>query len=282
VEHTSVEGLLARARAEGLPRLDAQVLLAHALGCARTWLHTHPEASVPPSARASFALNCRRRLDGVPVAYLTGLREFHGLSLVVTPDVLDPRPDTEVLVDWALQMLHGPLADRVRPIVADLGTGSGAVALAIGQACPRARLIATDVSPAALAVARRNGQRLGLQVDWRQGDWLAALRGERVDLLVGNPPYVAEGDPHLAALRHEPQLALVSGSQGLDALLHIAATAPRHLQPGGWLLLEHGADQADAVARALHAAGFGEVAHRHDLAGHRRCTGGRQPTRAPD
>lgn len=280
MHETSIAGLLEQAQSGGLQRLDAQVLLAHLLARPRSWLHAHPEAELTPELRQRFETACRRRLDGVPVAYLTGQREFHGLRLAITPAVLDPRPDTEILVEWALDILRGPLAATAHPVVVDLGTGSGAVALAIHHACGRSRVIAIDQSGSALALARRNGRELGLSIDWRQGDWLAPLSGERVDLLVGNPPYVAEDDPHLSTLRHEPREALVSGPQGLDALRHIVAAAPAHLRPGGWLLLEHGADQAAAVADCLRDAGLDAVAHRRDLAGHLRCTGACRPTRA--
>ena len=266
--------LLEQARRKGLGRLDAQVLLAHALGRSRTWLAAHADEVGSPRLREAFEQACSRRLDGVPVAYLVGQREFYGLALEITPDVLDPRPDTEVLVDWALECLAGPLAATARPLVADLGTGSGAIALAISHHCPRACVIGTDRCGAALAVAAGNGRRLGLPVHWRQGHWLSALPGERMDLLISNPPYIAEDDPHLPALRHEPRGALVAPGQGLADLRLIATSAPACLRPGGWLLLEHGADQADSVATLLQHAGFTQVSHRHDLAGHRRCTGG--------
>lgn len=269
--------LLDRARQRGLSRLDAQVLLAHAAGRSRTWLAAHGDEPGGPRLCEAFEQACSRRLEGVPVAYLVGRREFYGLVLTITPDVLDPRPDTEVLVDWALECLAGPLAPAARPVVADLGTGSGAIALAISHHCPRAHVIGTDRCDAALAVAAGNGRQLGLSVDWLPGDWLGALPGTPVDLLVSNPPYLAGDDPHLPALRHEPRRALVASEQGLADLRRIATAAPAHLRPGGWLLLEHGADQADSVAALLRDAGFAAVAHRHDLAGHRRCTGGRLP-----
>jgi release factor glutamine methyltransferase len=275
---TTIGALLAQARHIGLARLDAQVLLAHAAGRSRTWLVAHADDVADAAVRESFEAACRRRLDGVPVAYLVGQREFYGMVLAITPDVLDPRPDTEVLVDWALECLAGPLSTRARPVVADLGTGSGAIALAVRRHCPRAHVIGTDRSGAALAVATLNGQRLGLPVQWREGDWLRALdEGERAELLVSNPPYVAEGDPHLPALRHEPLGALVAPQQGLADLRRIVSAAPGHLHPGGWLLLEHADDQAASVAQMLRDAGFTSVAHRHDLAGHRRCTGGHLP-----
>jgi release factor glutamine methyltransferase len=277
VPHETIDGLLADAQNAGLARLDAQVLLAHVLTRPRTWLRAHGDAGVAAEQRQQYRAACQQRRCGVPVGYLTGKREFYGLTLGITPDVLDPRPDTEVLVDWALHCLRERAGGADVPVVADLGTGSGAVALAIKHQWPGARVLATDISAAALAVALSNGRALGLAVEWRAGDWLEALADERVDLLVSNPPYIAEGDPHLAALEHEPRLALVAGAQGLDALQHVIHGAAAHLQPGAWLLLEHGAGQADAVARLLRGAGFATVEHRRDLAGHVRCTGGRWP-----
>jgi release factor glutamine methyltransferase len=199
--------------------------------------------------------------------------------------VLDPRPDTETLVDWALDGLAAAAPRPGTPIqVLDLGTGSGAIALAVADAARRAepssamhsvQVTAVDLSEAALAVARANGVRLGLAVDWRAGAWFEPVAGCRFDRVLSNPPYIAEGDPHLAALQHEPQLALTAGPDGLRDLRQIVAQASDHLQPGGWLLLEHGHDQADAVAALLAAAGFEAIDHRRDLPGHVRCTGGR-------
>jgi release factor glutamine methyltransferase len=206
-----------------------------------------------------------------------GHHEFHGLRLAVRPGVLDPRPDTEVLVDWALALLDGPLATQPAPAVLDLGTGSGAIALAGASTRGRARVTATDRSAEALAVAQANGLALGLAVEWRAGDWWAAVAGRRFDLVLSNPPYLAEDDPHLPALRHEPREALVAADQGLADLHALADTAGDHLRPGGWLLLEHGHAQGDAVAARLRAAGFVEVTTHADLAGRPRCTGGRWP-----
>lgn len=276
---------LARARAAGVDRLDAQLLLGAVLGRPREWLLAHDDAPLADEAAARFDTLLARRAAGEPVAYLLGEREFHGLVLKVAPAVLVPRPDTETLVDWALELLAGPLAGQAAPAVADLGTGSGAIALAVRHACPRARLFASDASADALAVARANGERLGLPVHWRQGDWwqpYAAAGVPPLALALSNPPYIAAGDPHLPALRHEPVQALVPpGGDGLAALRAIVAGAPPHLAPGGWLLLEHGHDQADAVALLLRDAGFAAVQHRQDLAGHRRCTGGRLRDAAP-
>jgi release factor glutamine methyltransferase len=264
---------LAQAAAAGLERLDAQLLMLRALGrphSDRAWLVAHDTDQFPPAAMESFAALCRRRLEGEPVAYLVGEKEFFGLPLAVDARVLVPRPDTETLVQWALDVLQG----RKTPRVIDLGTGSGAIALALAQKRPDAQVEAVDASEAALEVARANAARLGLPVTFRRADWLDGAG--RYDLVVSNPPYVAAGDPHLAALRHEPQSALAAGPDGLDDLRRIAAAAPAHLLPGGWLLVEHGHDQAAAVRGLLAAAGLTGVASRPDLAGIPRCTGGQR------
>lgn len=263
----------------GLSRLEAQRLLAHVLGLpagqARAWLITHDRDTVAPADLAAYEALVARFLDGEPMGYLLGEQEFHGLPLQVGPGVLVPRPDTETLVDWALDCLQG----QASPRVADLGTGSGAIALAIAARHPGAQVVAVDLSDAALATARANAQRLGLGVSFRQGAWWQALApGDGpFDLVASNPPYIREDDPHLAALHHEPRSALVSGPDGLDDIRAIIAGAPAWLAPDGWLLLEHGWDQAAAVARLMTAAGWREVGHRQDLAGHLRCTGGRRP-----
>jgi release factor glutamine methyltransferase len=266
---------MALARAWGVDRVDAQMLLTDLIGRSRTWLLTHDQDRLDPDQARRWIDRLERRADGVPVAYLTGRHEFHGLDLDVTPAVLDPRPDTETLVDWALELLAqgGPA-----PQVLDLGTGSGAIALALRCRGPAAaEVTAVDVSAEALVVARRNGQRLGLAVRWLLGSWFEPVRqvgADRFELIISNPPYIAEGDPHLPALRHEPRLALTSGTDGLDAIRHLVGQAPEHLRPGGWLLFEHGFDQGPAVAALLQARGFTRITHRHDLAGHCRCTGG--------
>jgi release factor glutamine methyltransferase len=267
------EGLLL-----GLDRMDAEGLLLHALGRPRSdraWLRAHDTDPLTVETHRTYAGGCQRRLQGEPLAYITGTREFHGLELQVDARVLDPRADTETLVDWALELLGTPLLpdQDQRPRVADLGTGSGAVALALRHRHPRAQVWAVDASAAALEVARANAQRLGLEVHFAQGDWLTPLHG-RWSLLVSNPPYIADADPHLAALGHEPLNALVSGADGLDDIRRIVSAAPAHLCPGGWLLLEHGHDQGHAVARLLEQRGFTQVQHRKDLAGIVRCTGG--------
>lgn len=268
---------MAAARHLGVARLDAQWLLAYHLGRPRSWLLAHDADPLPAAVADAVLADLLLRADGVPLAYLTGSREFHGLPLRITPDVLDPRPDTETLVDWALDLLGGELTAVATPQVVDLGTGSGAIALAVKNACPRARVRALDASLAALAVARGNGQRLGLPVDWLASDWWSGLPPPAVHLALSNPPYIAADDPHLPALKHEPQAALTPGVDGLAAIDALIAGAAAHLRPGGWLLLEHGCDQGDAVRRRLAGAGFERVGTRHDLAGHERCSGGRWP-----
>lgn len=257
-------------------RLDAEALLAHAAGMNRTDLVTGADRPLDPGSVARFRDLVERRARGEPVAYLTGRREFWSLALEVTPATLIPRPETELLVEQALRRI-APDADA---LIADLGTGSGAVALAIARERPRARIVATDRSPAALAVARRNAARLGIaNVEFREGEWFAPLVELRFDLVVGNPPYVALGDPHLAHgdLRFEPVEALVAGPDGLEAIRRIARDARAHLEPGAWLLLEHGYDQAAGVREILRAGGYREIASHRDLAGIERVTEGRQP-----
>ena len=275
----SVAQALAEARALGIDRLDAQMIVGAQLAQQRAWLIAHDDALLSASqadaARAAF----QRRAAGEPVAYLLGEKEFHGLRLEVDANVLVPRPDTEVLVDWALELLAARLllpasSDRPAPCVIDLGTGSGAIALAVKHDCPRAHVMATDASADALAVARRNADRLGLDVGFAHGSWWSATRSDaRFDLILSNPPYIAGGDAHLAALAHEPLLALTPGGDGLDALREIVGGAAAHLAPGGRLLLEHGYDQADAVAALLRRQGFAAIETRLDLAGQPRCTG---------
>ena len=270
--------VLAQAQAAGLDRLDAQVLLLHLLGRPheRAWLIAHDDQHLAPDLAQPYAELCARRLAGEPVAYLCGEKEFFGLKLAVDARVLVPRPDTEVLVEWALSL---PLPQAARVI--DLGTGSGAMALALKHSRPAWQISAVDASEAALQVARANGQALGLDLEWRMGDWLGQVTGP-FDLIVSNPPYIAEDDPHLPALRHEPRMALSAGPQGLDALRILIAQAPSRLAPGGWLLLEHGHDQAPAVRGLLADAGLVEVQGRLDLAGIERCSGARLSPAAPD
>ncbi|NJN45514.1 MAG: peptide chain release factor N(5)-glutamine methyltransferase [Candidatus Competibacteraceae bacterium] len=255
------------------PNLDAEVLLSHALQRSRSYLHAWPERLPGNSARACFALLLERRLRGEPIAYLVEQREFWSLNLKVTPATLIPRPETELLVELALQRI----ATDSAALVADLGTGSGAIALAIAQERPHARLIATDRDSAALAVAKDNAQRLGLHnVAFRQGDWCDALGRERFAVIVSNPPYLALDDPHQQQgdLRFEPPTALVAGRDGLAAIRTIIAQAVGYLQPGGGLLLEHGYDQATDVQALLHAQGFTNLSCHQDMAGiDRACCG---------
>lgn len=268
------------AAACGLDRLDAQLLLLHALGRPahdRAWLLAHDDDALPEAAGACFARHVARRVAGEPVAYLLGEKEFHGLALRVDARVLVPRPDTETLVEWALEILRrsSPAAADAPPRVLDLGTGSGAIALALAHRRPHADVTAVDASADALAVAAANARALNLPLRCLHGSWLTPVSGERFNLIVSNPPYIAEGDPHLAALTHEPITALTAGPDGLDDIRHIVAEAGAHLYPGGWLLLEHGYDQANAVAALLRAAQFTDVTTRIDLGGQPRCTGGR-------
>lgn len=259
---------LAHAHALGVARLDAQLLLAHGLQRPRAWLIAHDEQLLDERQQQAYTAQLAQRLAGVPVAYLVGEREFFGLTLAVTPDVLVPRPETEGLVEWALQLLPGvPGAG-----VVDLGTGSGAIALALAHRAPSSQVVATDASAAALAVARRNATRHGLVVEFVLGDWWEPLAGRRFGLAVSNPPYVAGHDAHLRTLSHEPRRALTPEGDGLAALRRIIDGAPDHLLPGAWLLLEHGHDQAAEVQGLLLRRGFGASATRLDLAGLPRCT----------
>ncbi|MBP6321114.1 MAG: peptide chain release factor N(5)-glutamine methyltransferase [Giesbergeria sp.] len=273
---TTLRDALAQAQALGLERIDAQLLLLHILNRAdagRAWLLAHDTDTLAPSEQARFIALCQRRAAGEPVAYLRGMKEFYGLTLQVDARVLDPRPDTETLVDWALQLL----APLPAPRVLDLGTGSGAIALALQHQRPDAQVSAVDASADALAVAQANAARLGLAVQFARGNWLRGVAGQ-FDVIASNPPYIAAADPHLAALRHEPLQALASGADGLDDIRSIVAQAPSHLLPGGWLLLEHGWEQAEAVQALLRSAGFAEVQSRKDLAGIVRCSGAQWPS----
>jgi release factor glutamine methyltransferase len=266
----------------GLPRLEARILLEHASGRTRSWLIAHGDEPARADTVVEFSrLAERRQRDGEPVAYLTGCREFHGLDLAVGPDVLSPRPETELLVDYALGIVaddNGVTCDPLR--VLELGTGSGAIALAIAAARPEARIVATDRSEAALTRAQVNGSRLQLdqRIEWRLGDWWEAIGSdERFFMVLSNPPYIAERDPHLGQgdLRHEPIGALVSGHDGLDAIRTIAAGARAHLEDRGWLLLEHGFEQATQVRELLEQEGLDSIFTLRDLEGRERVTGGR-------
>ena len=275
----SVSRCVAEALAQARRRIDAadaDMLLAHALGRSRAWLLAHGEDGIANADEARFMGLVERRVAGEPVAYLVGSRGFWTLDLAVTPATLVPRPETELLVELALARIPAGVDARI----ADLGTGSGANALAIAKERPRARVVATDASVSALDVARANAKRNGIgNVEFRHGDWLAPLAGESFDLIASNPPYIALGDPHLGEgdLRFEPASALASGSDGLDAIRVIASGAPAHLRAGGWLSLEHGWVQGDAVRALLREAGFVAVATERDLEGRDRVTLGRLP-----
>ena len=260
------------AEASPAPRLDAELLLAQALGRERSYLHAHPEAIPAAAALAGFRQLISRRRGGEPIAYLTSKREFWSLELKVTPATLIPRHETELLVELALQRI--PAVDQWRLL--DLGTGSGAIALALARERPRCRVTATDSSTAALAVAAENATALQVSnVEFLAGEWFAPLDGRRFDLIVSNPPYVREGDAHLqdGDVRFEPRSALTSGGDGLEDLRRIVTTASTHLEPGGWLLLEHGYDQGAHVRALLSAQGYGRVATFRDLQGQERVSG---------
>ena len=264
---------LARLQAQGVDRLDAQLLLLHVLiqpAHHRAWLLAHDTDEMSPQALQGLDALVERRLQGEPVAYLTGNKEFYGLDLRVDKRVLVPRPDTETLVDWALDVLN-PMNEAS---VIDLGTGSGAIALALKATRPDLQLSALDTSEDALTVARANAERLKLDVKFQQSAWLSSVQG-RFNVIVSNPPYIAAQDAHLAALTPEPLQALASGADGLDDLRQIIQAAPAHLLSGGWLLLEHGYDQASLVRALLADSGFIEVQSRRDLSGIERCSGGR-------
>lgn len=273
---------LAAAQARGLDRLDAQLLLLHALGKpgdARAWLLAHDTDVLPDPAAEDFRVMCSRRAAGEPLAYIVGSKEFFGLQLQVDARVLVPRPDTETLVNWALELLQTPGMAK-SPAVLDLGTGSGAIALAIAHnlqvTAHKGTVMAVDASADALDVARDNAARLGLSLDFIQSQWLKEVGG-RFHLIVSNPPYIASADPHLVDLAYEPLAALAAGEDGLDDIREISRQAPGKLLPGGWLLLEHGYDQAEAVCALLAREGFVQIQSRMDLAGIARCSGGLWP-----
>ena len=263
---------LAAAQALGLDRLDAQLLLLHALGkpdSQRAWLLAHDGDVLPEHAMEMFRSLTLRRAAGEPLAYIVGYKEFFGLRFNVDARVLVPRPDTETLVQWALEVLK-PVAD---PEVLDLGTGSGAVAIAIARSL-ECKVTATDFSAQALAVASKNARQLRTDVQFIHSNWLEKVSGH-YHVIASNPPYIADQDPHLAALANEPLSALTAGADGLNDIRQIIQSAPDHLHPEGWLLLEHGYDQADTVCKLLTQHGFAQVQSRHDLAGIARCSGGR-------
>ena len=300
---TLIREALSQAQRLGVARLDAQLLLVHVLTTVvaaadappptvtRSWLLSHDDHALAPQQAQAWATTLQRRAAGEPLAYVVGEQPFCGLRLRVTPAVLIPRPETEGLVQWALECLH--TAQKTQPRVLDLGTGSGAVALAIKHRCAHATVWASDISPAALAVAVDNAQRLQLTINWVRANWwatpadninsshlwdhgLPATAGA-FDLVVSNPPYIAAGDSHLAALQHEPNTALVGADDGLGDLRRIISGSPARLAPGAWLLLEHGHDQAAALQALLLQAGFEAPQTRTDLSGLPRCTGARWP-----
>lgn len=262
-------------------RLEAQLILAHALGVTRVWLIAHDTDPLTPAQIDACTALLQRRRNGEPVAHLLGEREFYGRPYRVTPATLIPRPETELLVEQALARLPSDAPARVL----DLGTGTGCIALTLALERPLVQVTAVDASPEALTVARDNAQRLGAtNADFLESDWFAGLAAERFDLIVSNPPYIAAADPHLAQgdVRFEPRSALAAGPAGLDDLRRIVAAAPAHLKPGGWLLLEHGWDQGEAVPSLLLEAGFDSIACHPDLAGHPRVTLGRVPLSAAE
>lgn len=260
-------------RGSGLDPLDARVLMRAALQTTDAEIAGHPERVPGARGRARFLKWVARRRAGEPIAYLTGEREFYGLLFKVTPAVLIPRPDTELLVDLALERVAADASSRVL----DLGTGSGCAAIAIARSRPRARVTALDIAPPALALARENAAVHGVELELVESDWFAALAGRRYDLVLANPPYIAESDPHLGRgdLRFEPRAALVSGPSGLDAIRTIVEQGARHLAPGGWLLFEHGRDQGDGSRGLLDAYDYGDVTTWRDLSGAERVSGGR-------
>ena len=253
------------------PRLDAEILLSLALGKPRSHLHAWPREKVERQRRDTFRKLIQRRQQGEPIAYLTGQQEFWSLKLRVTPDTLVPRPETEHLVELALDLVPRDAAW----LIADLGTGPGTIALALARERPRCKFIAVDICEAALAVAMENARRLGISnVSFRQSDWFSQIRGLRFDAITANPPYVRSNDPCLARLTHEPGIALVSGPGGMEALETIIREARSHLKDAGWLLLEHGHDQGDATLELLRRHGYHKVAGHRDYAGHARNAAG--------
>lgn len=265
----TVANLLRRGQ---LPHAEARALLAYSLRVTRERLIAFPETAVPPPALAAYEALVKRRREGEPLAYLLGEKEFYGRRFAVTRDVLVPRPDSEALVEVALECLSPMTAPRIL----ELGTGSGCIAITLQLERPDARIVATDISAAALTVARANARYLDAGVTFRQGDWFAAVKpAEEFDLIVSNPPYVAAADPHIDALRHEPAMALTDGHDGLRFLSALIAGARAHLCASAWLALEHGYDQAPAVERLLRDAGFRDVAMRRDAGGQPRVSIGR-------
>ena len=271
-----------RQASQRIDRLDARRLLEHVCACTHSDLIAHPEREMSGAQFAEFDALLSRREAGEPLAYLVGSADFYGLEFFVSPAVLIPRPDTEVLVDQAKRLVQEWGQQRAAPLIADLGTGSGIVAILLARLCPSAAITAVDLSAGALDVARANAARHGAQIRLLEGDWYAPLGEERFDLIVSNPPYVADGDQHLQlnGLPFEPQSALtdgVAGGDGLACIRILVAGAQNHLLPDGWMLIEHGYDQAVKVRVILRAAGFENVASWRDSAAIERVSGGRQP-----
>jgi len=270
----NVAQCLTRGQVLGLPRLEAQILFLHAAGRSlhdRAWLLAHDTDAVLPEHIAAFEAFAQRRLQHEPVAYIVGQKEFFGLNLAIDKRVLDPRPDTEVLVEWALACGQG----LEHPKYLDLGTGSGAIALALKSQLPDAQVLGVDSSTDALNLAAQNAHHLALNVSFLQSHWFSQVQG-KFNVLVSNPPYIEDLDPHLAQLTHEPLQALTSGPDGLQDIRNIVQNAPNHLEKGGWLLIEHGWNQAAAVRGLLEQAGFKQVQSKLDLAGIERCSGGQK------
>jgi release factor glutamine methyltransferase len=253
--------------ASGIDAREARLLLAEVCGFSQAALVASPEQEIPYEVENAFFHFTKRRKKGEPVAYILGRKEFYGLELSVNPSVLIPRPETELLVDLALE--------RKPASMLDLGTGSGAIGIAVKFNRPQTKVVAVDSDLSALMTARRNAAKLNLEIDFRHGRWFEPVAGERFELIVSNPPYVASGDPHLQELRFEPQGALLAGADGLDCIRDIAGRASAHLQPGAWLLLEHGQGQEHAVRELLAGAGLQSITTWPDLAGIARITGGK-------
>ena len=262
------------ARSSDSPRLDAELLLARALDVPRSYLVAHPEDCPDAAARARFDDALEQRVAGMPMAYIAGEKEFWSLSLMVSRATLVPRPETELLVEEALALIPRETSYRVL----DLGTGSGAIALSLARERPLADVTASDLSEAALAIAAPNARQLDIaNVRFVAGNWAEPFAGQRFDLVVSNPPYVRADDPALANLKYEPALALASGADGLDAIRQLSADCPGLLEPGGYLLLEHGAEQGDAVRDILAAEGWADICLLNDLAGLPRVTRATSP-----
>jgi release factor glutamine methyltransferase len=275
---TSIGALI---KESAIPQRETTMLLERILQMSRVSIAAHPERFLDAQQEHLARAWIQRRVDGEPMAYILGEREFYGVKLIVTPDVLIPRPETETLVEQALACLSKQYAPNAARVL-DLGTGSGAIAISLAEQRPALDIVATDISAKALAVAKENAKRLGVQISFVESDWFSTLENERFDLIVSNPPYVAHGDPHLTQgdLRFEPITALTDNEPnqgGLACIRRIIDDAPKHLNGEGWLLFEHGYDQADACRELLAARGFVEITCAHDLAGIPRVSGGRWP-----